>query len=89
MQASYVALENVAVKVQGSVEKAALSASTTVNKALDAQVLKLREAGVSYTAIIAKQGEFQTSSAALAASIERTSKVEIAAMQATRAEADR
>ena len=59
MQASYVALEKVAVKAQGSVEKAALSASTTVNKALDAQVLKLREAGVSYTAIIAKQGEFQ------------------------------
>lgn len=89
VQTQYAALERIAVKADDQIAKSAVTASATVNKALDGQVAKLRETGASYSSIIAKQSELRASSGELAASIERNSRREIAAMQAARAEADR
>jgi hypothetical protein len=89
VQAQYSALERVALKADASVARAAIDSATQVNKALDSQVLKMREAGSSYAAIIAKQTQMGASARDLAASVEASSKREIAAMQAVRAEADR
>jgi hypothetical protein len=85
----YNALAKIAVTADGQVSKAAIDCSVAVNKALDTQIAKLRDAGNSYTAIVAKQKELGVSSAQLAASIEASSKREITAMQAARAEADK
>lgn len=87
--AAYGALEKIATSADAKVAKSAIDCATTVNAALDDQIAKLRSAGASYTAIIARQSEMKASSAELAAAIKRDSATQIAAMQATRAESDK
>lgn len=87
INASYAALEKVATGADAKVARSAIDCATTVNKALDDEIAKRREAGSSYAAIIAHQDELKVSSASLAAAIKRDSAAQIAAMQATRVEA--
>ena len=89
VQTQYNALAKVAASADSAVAKAAIDSATTVNKALDSQIAKLRDAGASYTAIIAKQKELGASAAELAAAVRRSSAEQIASMQAVRAEADK
>ncbi len=77
--ASYKMVEAIAVKADVAVAKSAVDASTVVNKALDAQIAKMREAGASYQAIAAKR---LATDAELAASIKRTAAAEVEAMKA-------